>query len=161
MKERIALEWVKMVFLPGMVPEDPRDWRLLVIDGHYMHTTVDFMWECFSNKVYIVFLPAHTSHILQPLDVGLFHPLKQAFQKHLHQLGQHDLSLVMAKKRFLYCYYKAREEVITEENIHSGWRAAGLWLVSRIRALGSTYILENHQNRVKSRQSGGRNSFGG
>ena len=36
------------------------------------------MWECFLNHVYIVFLPAHTSHFLQPLDVAVFRPLKLA-----------------------------------------------------------------------------------
>ncbi|KAH8744211.1 hypothetical protein F5883DRAFT_662169 [Diaporthe sp. PMI_573] len=43
-----------------------------------------------------------------------------AFAKYLHQLGQYDSSSVMAKKRFLYCYYRVRIEVLTEANIRSG-----------------------------------------
>lgn len=144
MEERIAIEWLRRVFIPLTAPKDSQQWRLLVIDGHYTHTTLDFMWECFLNKVYIVFLPAHNSHILQPLDVAVFHLLKMAFWKHLHQLGQYLTLTVMAKKRFLECYHKAREEAITEANIRSGWRGAGLWLVNKVRALSSTYVLENH-----------------
>ena len=69
MEEKIAIEWLRRVFIPQTAPSDPNEWRLLVIDGHHTHTTIDFMWKCFSNKIYIVFLPAHSSHILQPLDV--------------------------------------------------------------------------------------------
>jgi 4-hydroxybenzoate polyprenyltransferase len=145
-EEKIAIKWLRRIFIPMSAPEDPKEWRLLVIDGHYTHITIDFMWECFSNKVYIVFLPAYTSHILQPLDVGAFSPLKNAVRKHLHQLGQYDSSTVMAKKRFLFCYHKAGMEALTGANIRSGWRAADLWPVSRVRALGNHHILENHQN---------------
>ena len=135
----IAIEWLREVFLPLTAPSDPSEWRLLVIDGHHTHTTVDFMWECFSNKVYIVFLPAGTSHILQPLDVAVFGPLKTAFKKHLDRQGGHDSSTIVAKQRFLYCYHKARIETLTESNIRSGWRATGLWPVSKHRAIGTHF----------------------
>jgi 4-hydroxybenzoate polyprenyltransferase len=142
-EEPIAIHWLGKVFLPLTTPEDPSEWRLLAIDGHHTHTTVDFMWECFSNKVYIVFLPAHCSHLLQPLDVAIFGPLKTVFMKHLDQQGCHDASSAVSKKRFLYCYHKARMEAITEANIRSGWRATGLWPISRHRALGSHFIEYN------------------
>jgi hypothetical protein len=65
----------------------------------------------------------------------------------------------MEKRRFLYCYHRARIEAITEGNICSGWRETGLWPVSRVRALGSRHIFENHQIQPESSNSGGRNSF--
>jgi hypothetical protein len=43
MGEPIAIYWLQRVFLLLMAPEDPSKWRLLVIDGHYIYTTVDFM----------------------------------------------------------------------------------------------------------------------
>jgi hypothetical protein len=61
--------------------------------------------------------------MLQPLDVAVFGPLKTAFKKYLDRQGGHDSSTVVAKKRFLYCYHKARIEALTESNIRSGWRA--------------------------------------
>jgi 4-hydroxybenzoate polyprenyltransferase len=137
MEERIAIEWVRRVFIPQTAPTDPSEWRLLIIDGHHTHTTIDFMWECFSNRVYIVFLPAHTSHMLQPLDVAVFHPLKNAFRRYLHQLGAYESSTAMGRRRFLYCYHRARIDALTEENIRSGWRGSGLWPVSKHRALGN------------------------
>jgi hypothetical protein len=43
MEELIAIHWLRKVFLPSTAPEDPSEWRLLVIDGHHTHTTIDFM----------------------------------------------------------------------------------------------------------------------
>jgi 4-hydroxybenzoate polyprenyltransferase len=68
----VGLEWLKKVFIPHTKPSDPNEWRLLVVDGHRSHCTFEFMWKCFSNKVYIVYLPPHTSHVLQPLTHYLF-----------------------------------------------------------------------------------------
>jgi len=43
MEEPIAIYWLQRVFLLLTALEDPSKWRLLVINGHYIHTMVDFM----------------------------------------------------------------------------------------------------------------------
>ena len=58
--------------------------RLLILDGHghghASHATEDFAWECFSHRIQLLYLPArNTSHVLQPLDLAIFGPLK-----HMH-----------------------------------------------------------------------------
>ena len=60
------------VFLPQTKPNDPSEARLLIVDGHGSHTSDLFMATCYLNNVYLLFLPAHTSHMLQPLDLGSF-----------------------------------------------------------------------------------------
>ena len=47
----IALRWLKQVFLPLTQPEDPNQWRHLILDGHATHCTEDFMLACFEAKV--------------------------------------------------------------------------------------------------------------
>ncbi|RYP05473.1 hypothetical protein DL765_009822 [Monosporascus sp. GIB2] len=42
----IGLKWLREIFIPNTKPKDPKEWRLLVIDGHNSHTTEDFMWMC-------------------------------------------------------------------------------------------------------------------
>ena len=59
-----ALEWLQKVFIPQIVPRDPSEARLLVLDGHRSHETTEFMWECFSHNIQLLFLPPHTSHVL-------------------------------------------------------------------------------------------------
>jgi hypothetical protein len=60
----IALRWLKEVFLPLTAPRDPQQWRHLILDGHGSHTQEDFMLACFKARVWIDFLPAHTSQVL-------------------------------------------------------------------------------------------------
>jgi hypothetical protein len=50
---------------------------LLVLDGHNSHTrNVDLINKARENHVSIVCLPPHSSHKMQPLDVGFLFPLK-------------------------------------------------------------------------------------
>ena len=55
--DQTALEWLKKVFIPNTAPRDPSEYRLLIMDGHGSHTTTDFMFECFSNRIYLLFCP--------------------------------------------------------------------------------------------------------
>jgi 4-hydroxybenzoate polyprenyltransferase len=59
-----ALEWLQTVFIPQTAPHDLSEVRLLVFDGHGSHETTEFMWECFSNNIQLLFLLPHTSHVL-------------------------------------------------------------------------------------------------
>ncbi|KAK8103693.1 transposase [Apiospora kogelbergensis] len=81
--EEIGLLWLQKLFIPHTQPADPDQWRLLVLDGHGSHTTAEFMMACLEAKIFLVYLPAHTSHILQPLDVGPFSTLKRRFRTEL------------------------------------------------------------------------------
>ena len=77
----IAIEWLEKVFLPQTQPEDSADVQLLIVDGHGSHTSDEFMTMCYLNNIYLLFLPAHTSHALQPLDLGCFSSLKTAYRR--------------------------------------------------------------------------------
>ena len=43
--------------------------------------SIDVIEMARANNVTLLCLPAHTSHVLQPLDVGVFKPFKTAFNK--------------------------------------------------------------------------------
>lgn len=73
------MEWIKHFHevTKGIVMGG--EWRLLIIDGHRSHITVEFVEFCLSVNIITYCLPAHSTHLLQPLDVRLFSPLQKAY----------------------------------------------------------------------------------
>ena len=54
-------------------------YRLLILDGHESHDSLEFQQYCKEAKIIALCMPPHASHLLQPLDVGCFSPLKRAY----------------------------------------------------------------------------------
>ncbi|KAM9874670.1 transposase [Verticillium dahliae] len=145
----IAIFWLKEIFIPSTKPTNLSIARLLILDGHGSHESTDFMYLCYSNNIHLVFLPPHTSHVLQPLDQSVFGPLKAAYRKQLGYLPQWNDSTVVGKRNFLTCYRKARETAYSAQNIRSGWNSTGLWPVSMTQPLLSPLLLENTTNATR------------
>jgi hypothetical protein len=143
----IAVRWLKGVFIPLTKPENSEEWRLLILDGHKSHITPLFMAECLSHKIWVVFLPANTSHVLQPCDLGFFSRMKPAYR--------HKLSMACAlnayddpkKPEFLAACSRAREIATTPGNVLLGWKAPGIFPRDRKKALNNRYVRSNNQVR--------------
>jgi hypothetical protein len=140
-----AIEWLEKVFLPQTDTTEP---RLLVLDGHGSHETTEFMYLCYQNNIHLLFLPPHTSHVLQPLDLSVFSPLKSHYRKEVGYLTLLTDSSPLGKQNFLDCYQKARKEALSAKNIKNGWKATGLWPKSMAKPLMSPLLLEN-SNKTK------------
>jgi hypothetical protein len=79
------------------------------------------------NCVDILYLPAHSCHILQPLDLGTFSPLKPRYRKKISDLAYLDDAAPVKKGRFIQAYQKSRTETFTPRILRPGWSAAGLF----------------------------------
>jgi hypothetical protein len=76
---RIAYEWLRTVFEPETRLKEGET-RILLCDGHGSHIDLDFLYECKLKKIHLIFLPPYSSHVLQPLNVGCFSPLKSSYR---------------------------------------------------------------------------------
>ena len=65
---------------------------LLIIDGHESHKSLAFQDLCEENKIVTLYMPLHSSYILQPLDVGCFTPLKREYSKEIRGLATDYIS---------------------------------------------------------------------
>jgi hypothetical protein len=92
--------------------------RFLIFDGHGSHTTPDIIRHCIHNRIHLALLPPHTSHLTQPLDVGVFSSLKAQ----IFSTGNSR----MQKAEWLDAFILARAKAFTQRNILSGWRGTGL-----------------------------------
>ena len=73
----LYLEWFDF-FLQNITPSRP---VLLIQDGHGSHVSIPLIEKARSNGIHLLRLPAHTTHTLQPLDVGVFKSFQSNFSK--------------------------------------------------------------------------------
>ena len=73
-------------------------------------------------------LPPHSTHRLQPLDVGLFQPLATAYSNELNNLIHKGESFVTMTKRMFWPMFKcAWEASFVQKNIESAWKKTRIW----------------------------------
>jgi hypothetical protein len=154
------LKWLKEVFIPETKPCHKGDWRLLILDGHSTHITVDFMWEAYKNRVQLLYLPAHSSHLTQPLDLALFSPLKTYYRQETSHLDFLDHAAPVMKRNFLECYDRASEKAFTSKNCRSGFRAAGIWPFEPEQVVGTEDVLEEDKEPATPPQHHSNQLFG-
>ena len=70
-------------------------------------------------------MPPHSSHILQPLDVGCFGPLKKAYGRQIENKIQVGI-IYITKEDFFPAFSIAFQEAMTEKNIQGGFRGSRL-----------------------------------
>lgn len=120
----------------GHSPLEP---ALLVFDGASTHTGLDVERLRERYNIHTIMLPAHSSTILQPLDlsvIGVFkHHLTQRWEWKPHE------SLPMRRLRLLSVALDCLDVACSRLFINDGWRRAGLQPVDVDVALCSPLVL--------------------
>ncbi|CDS00430.1 hypothetical protein [Sporisorium scitamineum] len=76
------------------------------MDGHTSHvsnTIIDAFWSC---HIIPLLLPAHLTHIMQPLDVSIFGPLMAAYHQTINDIV-HDVIANIDRAKFATIYTQA------------------------------------------------------
>ena len=121
----IAVHWLRKHFLPQTAKRQLGKCRLLILDGHESHCSIEFIEICAEHNVVLLCLPPHTADKLQPLDAYLFKPLGTYYSNLIAEHGQFGGTWV-DRKDFIPCYQQARRSIFTPRNILSGFAATGL-----------------------------------
>src|SRR5436190_111554 len=92
--DAIGEDWIKNCFEPltSTKPAVNRATRLLIVDSHGSHVTAPFIRFCIARNIVVLLLPPHSSHLTQPLDVGIFSPLKNRMSEELDKILQYGYS---------------------------------------------------------------------
>ena len=130
----LGLQWLTKVFEPLTRERAADRQRLLIADGHGSHIRADFIAYCMENKIDLLIMPSHCSHILQPLDIGVFSAFKRR-----HTSGTDAISRLSSQRiprsEWIELFTEARGKALTTQNIKSGWRGAGLVPAMPMRVL--------------------------
>ena len=99
-------------------------YRLLILDGHNSHCTYKFCKFAEQHDILIICLPSHTTHVLQPCDVGVFGPLSTYWKAQVNISSRAYTPIT--KSNLLAHYHTARENAFRQTTIAAAFRKTGI-----------------------------------
>src|SRR6266498_262685 len=126
--ENIGVYWLEHIFDRHTKEKADNHRRLLIVDGHNSHLNIRFINYANQNRILLTFLPPHSTHRLQPLDVGLFGPLANYYTQEIDRfVAEYQSYVTISKRHFWKFFLEAYNRAFTKENVESGWAATGIY----------------------------------
>ena len=91
------------------------------------HVSIEAIEFARSNEIHILCLPAHTTHMLQPLDVGVFKSFKAFYYKACRKQIAEHLHRVITTEQIARLVEIAWPQALTPLNIMSGFKKCGIY----------------------------------
>ena len=91
------------------------------------------------NNIVLMILPPHSSHLTQPLDVGVFDLLKKHMAAEIEPLMRTGVTRIQ-KIEWLTAFVRAHDKAVSAKNIRGGFRGTGIhsFLPTKVLRLLST-----------------------
>jgi hypothetical protein len=100
-----------------------RTHRLFIIARHESHCLIEFQDRGKEMKIITLSMPPHSYHLLQPLEVACFSPLKRAYGDAVSALARGRIHHI-DNETFLPACKSAFEKTFTADNICAGFQGA-------------------------------------
>jgi hypothetical protein len=115
-------------FLPYARPSPASNQPILLIyDGHSSHKSPETIKWAREHGIILFVLPAHSSHLLQPLDVAIFGPFKKHYYSECAQFLSRHMGQNITKYNICALACRAYLKALTPANIQSGFRKTGIY----------------------------------
>ena len=99
---------------------------LILYDGHKSHISLLLVDWAKKNNVILFVLPPHTSHVTQPLDVGVFGPFKSMYSRECQLYMRSNPGLQVTKYDVAKLTAKPYLKAMSPENLQAAFRKAGV-----------------------------------
>ena len=112
--------------------------KILIGDNLSSHFSQEVLKSAEENNVSFVCLPANSTHLLQPLDVAFYGPLKRNWRKILdeYKASGRKTGSTLSKDRFPTLLRKLQDKVgLISENLISGFEKCGIHPINAQRVL--------------------------
>lgn len=137
-------QYCRVVLIPEFVRRrrnaPPTQQRgLFIVDGHSSRINAGLMKEFKDNNIDVVVIPAHTSHITQPLDLVFFAIFKSQLRP-----SREYLDATTQKARRMAMFMSARSafyHACDMKNITDSFKRAGIWPLDPTRLMASDCLL--------------------
>ena len=128
MNRELFEKWFCKHFLCYALPARP---LLLLMDGHSSHYSLEAIKMAAEEGVLLFTLPPNTTHLVQPLDKGVFGPLKVCWRRTCQNYMSRHPGEVVHQFNFSRLFASTWFEAMTPKNIISGFRTTGIFPIDR------------------------------
>jgi hypothetical protein len=123
---QIAITWLQH-FHESTWPISGYQKRLLLLDGHSSHVSIEFLKLAVDYQILVMVFPPHTTHRLQPLDISIFSPLAHYYSDALDEhIRQSKGFSSMTKRLFWSLFWPSWQKATRFEVVSSAWAKAGI-----------------------------------
>ena len=126
----IFRKYLKEHFLKCIPRREPDEHLLLLLDGHKSHISIDLVEWAKTQNIILFALPAHTSHVLQPMDVACYGPFQKMFNNFCHKHTRQTSSSVT---RYDICGLACTtcNKALSCDNLISAFNKTGIYPLDR------------------------------
>lgn len=119
------LRWLTNLFYAS-VHDEIQFPIIIFLDGHTSHINISVSDFCTDKGIILYCLPPYASHVLQPLDVSVFGPLKKLWNKSINEF-KIKYRLAMSIQHFFPVFDSAWKEACSRpKNVISAFKSTGL-----------------------------------
>ncbi|CAO1620950.1 unnamed protein product [Sympodiomycopsis kandeliae] len=119
------LDWLQ-VFIDSTKPNDPRQWRLLLLDGYSGHKSLELERLAMDNRLLLFSMPPNATSLLQPLDVGVFLGLKAEYKRLLQESQLKHEQARFPVTEFVAEYSIMRSKAMTSSVVTQAFKRCGI-----------------------------------
>lgn len=135
----LFVKWLKELFIPNCGRSRP---VLLIMDNLASHLSPDTIDVAQQNQIELLCLPPNSTHMLQPLDVAVFHKFKSIYSKLVNQLGYTVTNIPREKIPHVI---KHSCNSLCPQDYTTAFRRAGIWPTDQ------AVVLEQGKQTLRSR----------
>jgi len=123
--------------------------RVLLMDGHNSHITPEFTLRASKANIHPYQFPSHLTHVMQPLDVGVFQPYKHWHKKAIqHAMRNLDVDYNIAS--FFRDLTEIRANTFKKGTIIGAFRKSGIWPINYKEACDKMKIYSIPEREVQT-----------
>lgn len=121
----IFAQYMKKHFLTYCQGRNVDDTILVLYDGHRSHVSLGLIEWAKQNSIVLFVLPPHTSHVLQPMDIGCFGPLQLKYNQGCSKFARmHHRVVTRYDVCSLAC--QAYASALSPSNLQASFEKAGI-----------------------------------
>ena len=119
---------------------------IVFLDGHSFHMNVALSEFCREKRIILYCLAAHASHLMQPLDISVFGPVKQNWNSAIREFALNHVNQTIKKCYFLKIFSEVWAKSCIPEYAITGFKKSSLVPYNPSNVIYHKLIPERVQN---------------